>query len=105
MPNGPKLNPKTLYPLVAALFVVTVLTISFFNLKSYFYTPKVLGTETEIQINPAQTFWEQFLAKNPNYFPGWIELSKIDEKNGNHPKSDEDLNHARSINPNAPEVN
>jgi hypothetical protein len=105
MPSGLKQNKNTLAPFITAVFIVTVLTISFFNLKSYFYTPNVLGAQTEIQINPAQTFWETFLKTNPNYFPGWIELAKIDDENGNHLKSIEDLNHARSINPNAPEVN
>jgi len=97
--------PKNTAFLLTSLAIVLVLTLSFLNLKSYFYTPKVLGTETEIKINPAQTFWESFLKENPNYFPGWIELAKIDNNNGNHLKSVEDLNHARSINPNAPEVN
>ncbi len=105
MPSGLKLNKKTLTPFFTALFIVTVLTLSFFNLKSYFYTPNVLGAENEIKINPTQIFWETFLAENPNYFPGWIELSKIDKANGNPLKSVEDLNHARSINPNTPEVN
>lgn len=105
MPSGPKLNKQALPFLLTSLFIVLVLTLSFLNLKSYFYAPKVLGAQTEIKRNPAQTFWETFLAENPNYFPGWIELAKIDDSNSNHLKSVEDLNHARSINPNAPEVN
>ncbi|MGD0523023.1 MAG: hypothetical protein ABSA43_00465 [Candidatus Microgenomates bacterium] len=90
---------------VSSLAIVLVLTLSYFNLRSYFTPAKILGAQTEVKNNPRQTFWEEFLTKNPTYFPGWIELSKIDKADGNLLKSVQDLNRARSINPNSPEVN
>lgn len=91
--------------LLSSLAIILVLILSYFNLKSYFNPPKVLGVQTEVKNNPEQTFWENFLKNNPTYFPGWIELAKIDKANGNPLTSFENLNKAREINPNTPELN
>ena len=67
---------KQLFIYVALLFVLLLTVI---NIQSY-QTPnkpvKVLGEET--QINGDQQFWRDFLIKNPNYIPGWIEVGRID---------------------------
>ena len=41
-------------------------------------TPKkVLGVETQIDLE--EKFWQEFLDKNPNYIPGWIEIGRNDK--------------------------
>jgi hypothetical protein len=68
---------RQLFIYVALLFVLLLTAI---NIESY-QTPskpvKVLGTET--QINNDQIFWQDFLSKNPNYIPGWIETVRPDK--------------------------
>jgi hypothetical protein len=68
---------KQLFIYVALLLILLLTAI---NIESY-QTPvkpvKVLGTET--QINGDQQFWQDFLSRNPNYIPGWIETGRIDK--------------------------
>ena len=79
--------------LLSSLAIILVLILSYFNLKSYFSSSQVLGaqTNTEQPNEKAKLFWEDFLNKNPTYFPGWIELARIEKERG--------------INPNTPELN
>jgi len=63
-----------LFIFVAALFV---LLLSAANIKSYQEPKKVLGAET--QVNLDDKFWEEFLNKNPDYIPGWIEIGRMDK--------------------------
>ena len=90
--------------LLSTIGILIVLALTSFNFQSYLNFHKVLGVQTEVNINPQQVYWEIFLAKNPSYFPGWVELAKIDKANANPLKSFEDLNKARGINPNSQEL-
>ena len=77
--------------------------LSSINLKSLSYT-KVLGTEVEAPLaNPAEevSFWENFLAKSPTYFDGWVELSHLMMSLGNQEAAGVAFNKAREINPNS----
>ncbi len=62
-----------------AIFLVLFLTAA--NINKHF-TPfqvnPVLGASTEID---AEDFWKEFLTKNQNYIPGWIEIGRIDKAN------------------------
>ena len=61
--------------LTAILFILLLASI---NIEYYLVPKKVLGAET---IAPTQTeiFWQDFLNKNPNYIPGWIEIGRWDK--------------------------
>ncbi len=58
-------------------FLLLVLLITSLNISSYLNPKqvKVLGTETE---NKEEVFWQDFLSKNPNYIPGWVEVGRMD---------------------------
>jgi len=64
---------RELFICVAVLFI---LLLSVVNIDGFLATKKVLGIETQVSSN--QTFWENFLNKNPNYIPGWIEIGRSD---------------------------
>jgi hypothetical protein len=79
-----KLNraTKEFFIYIALLFVLLLTSINI----SIFVSPKevkVLGVETQ---NKEEIFWQDFLSKNPDYVPGWIETGNVDK--------------AKSINPN-----
>jgi hypothetical protein len=63
-----------LFLYVAALFVLLLASA---NIESYLSPKKVLGAET--QINSNESFWNDFLSKNPDYIPGWIEIGRYDK--------------------------
>lgn len=65
---------------VAALFVLLLASA---NIENYLAPKKVLGAETKI--NSDDTFWQDFLTKNPNYIPGWLELGRTDKVKGIDP--------------------
>ena len=88
--------------LLISLAIASILILVSFNLHTYLSSADVLGINTENPTLRAQIFWETFLAEHPDYFPGWMELAKIDKDNGNPLKSFEDLSRAKSINPNSP---
>lgn len=58
--------------IIVAIFLVLLLV--GVNIQNYLNPKKVLGVET--QANPEEIFWKEFLTKNPNYIPGWIELGE-----------------------------
>jgi len=58
--------------------VIVIVLLSALNISSYL-TPnkvRVLGAESE---NTSESFWQDFLIKNPNYVPGWIETGRTDK--------------------------
>jgi cytochrome c-type biogenesis protein CcmH/NrfG len=80
-----------------------LLFLSGFNLKSVTYT-RVLGLEDEAQSpSPAEevSFWEDFLAKSPTYFDGWVELSYLMNSLGNVEAAQVAFDKAVEINPNS----
>ena len=80
-----------------------LLFLSGFNLKSLSST-KVLGLKDEAQsLNPSEevSFWEDFLAKSPTYFDGWVELSYMMNSLGNIESARVAFDKAVEINPNS----
>ena len=65
-----------IFVFVAALFVLLLTVV---NIDNYKAPQKVLAVET--QINSDDKFWEDFLTKNPDYIPGWLEEGRIDKVN------------------------
>jgi hypothetical protein len=66
---------KELFIYVLFLFILLLASI---NIDTYL-TPvstKVLGAETQ---NKEDVFWQDFLNKNPDYIPGWIETGRLDK--------------------------
>ena len=66
---------KEIFIYTSLLFVLLLTSINIYN----YLTPKelaVLGAETE---NKEEVFWQDFLTKNPNYIPGWIETGRLDK--------------------------
>ncbi len=59
-------------------FILFLLVLTSANLNNYFQpkSTKVLGAETE---SKDEAFWGDFLTKNPNYIPGWIESGRLDK--------------------------
>lgn len=57
--------------------LLIILLITSLNINNYLRPKqvKVLGTET---VNREEIFWQDFLAKNPDYVPGWIEIGRMD---------------------------
>lgn len=58
--------------------IVLALLVSALNIGTYLKPNKVLGAETQ-EVNSTDTFWQDFLSKNPNYIPGWIEIGRMDK--------------------------
>ena len=84
------LNSNLLF-LLSCVAVITILLLTSFNFSNYLAPKKVLGTETNTEeILKEKGFWEEFLAKNPDYLPGWLEIGRLDKVN--------------EINPNFPEL-
>jgi len=95
------LNPNLLF-LLSCVTVVAILLLTSFNLTNYLVPKKVLGTEIDTaEVLKEKDFWNEFLAKNPTYYDGWIELSKIESELGDTQKAKDCLDKAREINPNS----
>jgi len=62
--------------------------------------PNVLSYTLDSDLLSKIKFWKNFLGKNPNYYQGWLELSKIQKELGDIPASEEALKKAYSIDPN-----
>ena len=66
---------KEIFIYTSLLFVLLLTSINIYN----YLSPKklaVLGAETE---NKEEVFWQDFLTKNPNYIPGWIETGRLEK--------------------------
>lgn len=73
---------KESYKYLLAIFsVFFLLGLSAFCFRLYTTKQKVLGTQSEIlpEKRENQSFWEDFLAKNPDYLPGWLEIGRLDK--------------------------
>ncbi len=60
------------------VFLLFILLITSINIDNYLVPKetKVLGSKTE---NKEGVFWQDFLTKNPDYVPGWIEIGRTDK--------------------------
>lgn len=87
--------------------VLFLLFIVGFNFENFLTSKRVLGIETQNQIyaqellKEQKIYWEDFLAENPTYFDGWIELANIDLKLGNLEEAKLSFEKAKTINPNS----
>lgn len=87
--------------------VIIILALSIFNVFLYLAIPtnSILGHKTEVNpennLTSEKTFWINFLEKNPGYFQGWIELTKINLKLDNLDEARRTFQKAREINPNS----
>jgi len=59
-------------------FILLLLVLTSANVTNYLEPEKVqvLGAETQ---NSDKVFWNDFMIKNPDYIPGWIELGRFDK--------------------------
>ncbi len=57
--------------------IIFLLLLTAINIKNYLTPKKVLGIQ--IQSEDPTNFWKDFVDKNPNYIPGWIEIGRIDK--------------------------
>ena len=65
---------------------VLLLLFSTLNINNYLEITRnknVLGSETQINSQTIsleeRNFWQEFLEKNPDYIPGWIEIGRLDK--------------------------
>ena len=86
------------------LFIVFLLFLSFLNVNFYFKQneDKVLSAQEEA-FNEEE-YWINFLKDNSNYLPGYLELTKIQIKNGDINKARQTILKAKELNPNSPEI-
>jgi hypothetical protein len=62
--------------------IVFLLLLTSLNINNYLSPKVVLGVTTE---DESGTDWQEFVNKNPNYIPGWIELGQTDKVRGIDP--------------------
>lgn len=87
--------------------VTTVLTLSLYLIQVHFTNknPSVLGTESEAESALTElSYWKDYLAKYPSYFPGWIELARLESDRQNFEGFSFALKKAEYLNPNSKEV-
>lgn len=88
--------------------VILILLISAFNFESFLTNQKVLGAQSvssEQQLLQEQKiFWEEFVAENPTYLDGWIELTEINLELEDTEAAKFSLKTAEEINPNSSKV-
>jgi hypothetical protein len=71
-----KMTSNIIVELFIFIAIISVLFMTSLNIKNYLTPKKVLGAN--IQVDRSQNFWQDFLVRNPNYIPGWIEAGRID---------------------------
>lgn len=96
-------HKKTLiiyYCLILILAALSIFNLSFYiNIK-----PKVLYIENN-DLNYHLSFWGSFLKIHPDYFEGWVELSKLEIKGGRRDEALSAYTKALKINPNSASTN
>jgi hypothetical protein len=65
------------FHLFVYLLIVFLLLLTSININNYLAPKKVLGVEAQEQ--DAGKFWQEFVKKNPDYAPGWVELGRVDK--------------------------
>ena len=101
---------KQLIFLCSCCAVVLLLFVASFNLENFLAGKRVLGIKTQNQIyeqellKEQKLYWEEFLAENPTYLDGWIELANIELKLGKTEEAKLSLDKAKAIGPNSSKV-
>lgn len=71
---------SSLFFLLSYIAVIAVLLLTSFNLANYLAPKRVLGIETDKEEGlKEKDFWNNFLSKNPEYLPGWLEIGRLDK--------------------------
>ena len=81
--SAKKVN-NTINEIFIYVFLLLTLLLVSINIGTYLHPKqtKVLGDETQ---NMNEIFWQDFLSKNPDYIPGWIEIGDIGKANSINP--------------------
>ena len=101
---------KQLIFLCSCCAVVLLLFVAGANLENFLDSKRVLGLKTQNQkyeqqlLKEQKLYWENFLAKNPTYLDGWIELANIELALGNPEEAQLSLEQAKTISPNSSSV-
>lgn len=71
---------KASIKLLIYVILLFVLLLTSNNIQVFLSSKKVLGIQTNVpdQKEEQRLFWNNFLTKNPNYIPGWIEIGRMD---------------------------
>jgi hypothetical protein len=85
-------------------FLLLVVSLTMFNMSLYLSSKKVKTRTADAEIVYETTYWEELLNNHPDYFPGWLELAKLEYANGKADRAHEALVNARKINPNSQEL-
>ncbi len=84
--------------LLAAVLIILLTLLNLQLLSKYKAEEKdVLGATARSE---QKTFWVNLLNNEPEYLPGWIELTKLEKESGNLKSFNESLNKALEIDPN-----
>jgi len=80
---------------------IAILTLTLINLNFSFLPAKVLGISSQEETSNTNeaSFWQNFMAENPTYLDGWLELSKIALNNQDPDTASSYLQKASEINP------
>lgn len=89
-----------------AALSVFVLSLSAFNIQTYF-SPQRVSTTVHAARDTYQeelAFWTDLAFKHPDYIDAWLALAELDKKHGNFEKAKVWINKAKEINPNSEKV-
>lgn len=68
---------RSLKDLTFYILLLVILVLTSINIANFLAPKKVLGAS--IQETNTDKFWQDFLAKNPDYVPGWIEIGNTEK--------------------------
>jgi hypothetical protein len=79
---------KELVFLVSILFVLFSIYIVFINLQMFSINKSFSNKSKDVVLGESiveseEEYWSKYLESNPHYLPGYLELYKIESKNGN----------------------
>lgn len=101
-----ELLKSNLLLLVECFSIIFLLLLASQNISHFLNTKNVLGAKTEtVDTHELQTnFWKNILKNNPDYFDGWVELSKIQLSEEDLSKAQESFEKAKFLNPNSEQI-
>ncbi|MCL4382829.1 hypothetical protein M1545_03500 [Patescibacteria group bacterium] len=102
MPENPAniTSKSTATFLFGIITAILILMLSVLNLETFSRSLKdsnVLGVNIEAD---QREFWYSFLESNPSYLPGWLELVRLEDENGNEEGKIYAMDKAFQIDPN-----
>jgi hypothetical protein len=80
-----------------------LLTLSFLQIKTFFMNEnKTKVLSAKIEAFDEEEYWLNFLELNPSYFPGYVELVRIQTSKGKINEARQTILKAKELNPNSP---